>query len=113
MTNVFEFRKHKRPVVIAGKEYTLDCSERSAAAIDYGKAETDRLRMAMLDGEATAHDVKAVFEGVFRAVLGEEAVDDILERGGEELDLYDYADLALFLGAQFRAYHDERLKSIE
>lgn len=109
MNNVFEFKKHKRPVVIAGKEYLLDCSEKAGNALDFGKSEAQRLAEDLLEGTATVNDVKAMFEGVFRAVLGDEATNELLDRCGGEMDLYDYGDLSVFLAGQFNAYHQERI----
>lgn len=112
MNNTFSFRKHEHTIVIEGKTYKMDCSEKAGNALNTAAKEARVLAGDIVSGIAGEDDVKAMYERAFDAVLGKEATDEILR--DHDMDIYDYDDLARFLAAQYNYYHaEERIKPAE
>ena len=111
--NSFSFRKHTRNVEIEGETYTLDCSEKTGAVIDRCAAEAKKLAADARNGTGTTADVKTVYETMFRAALGDEQTDALLDKFGASMDVYDYDDLARFLIGEFNAHHQDRIHGVK
>lgn len=110
--NSFSFRTRTRVIEIEGEGYTLDCSEKTGEAADKCSAEAKKFMADARNHNATTADVKAVFEEFYRAALGYEQTDALLDKFGGSMDVYDYDDLARFLIQQFNIYHQERIRGV-
>ncbi len=111
--NSFSFRKHTRNVEIEGEVYDLDCSEKTGEVIDRCAVEAKKLAADARNHLATTAEVKAVYEIMFRAILGDEQTDALLDKFGGSMDVYDYDDLARFLIGEFNAHHQDRIHGVK
>lgn len=109
MNNSFSFRTHTRVIEIEGVAFDLDCSEKTSDAADKCNAEAKKLMADSRNGIGTTADVKAVYEEFYRAALGDEQTDALLDKFGGSMDIYDYDDLARFLIQQFNFHHQNRI----
>ena len=103
---VFEFTNYDVPVVIAGQEYTLNCSADTGDYLQSVGKELKKLSAEMSSGTKTKDDVVAYGMGIVDKLLGAGTAEQVL--GGCEHKLSDVMDLCLFLtktAAAFKAEH--------